>query len=309
MFCAALVHPFSIANSAEFAPLVKYHLNEQPDAEGMVLYSKACGRWTKDLYTTALGNKNSNNKSSDDNANPFGDENRIKDDQYEDEKKSPELANYIAGGAKIKLLVDGPYGITFSSYTDFESVLLVAGGSGVTFILNALEEIVSQSIQSKSSTKRIKLIFTIREMSTVDSFLYTIEDILSTSRRACPWLDIQVEIYETSTTSIFTPLSASSPRTGVINGQLSATTPYPLLGSPSTLPLPKSEFVSEGMKVVRGERPNLITLLSHLLNDTKPSPLKKGLGGGVALITCGPISLIDAVSAKTTYNMSRRLSY
>lgn len=293
-------HPFSIANSAEFAPLVKYHLNEEPDAEGMVIYSKACGRWTKDLYTTALGSKNNNKSGDDNNANPFGDENRIKDDQYEDEKGSPESsANYTSGGAKIKLLVDGPYGITFSSYTDFESVLLVAGGSGVTFILNALEEIISQSIQSKSSTKRIKLIFTIREMSTVDSFLYTIEDILSTSRRACPWLDIQVEIYETSTTtSTFIPSSASSPRTGVINGQLSATTPYPLLGSPATLPLPKSEFVSEGMKVVRGERPNLTTLLSHLLNDTKPSPLKKGLGGGVALITCGPISLIDAVSAR-----------
>lgn len=119
------MHPFSIANSAEYAPLLRYHLDEAPESEGMVLYSKVCGRWTRNLYQTALGQKKQSIDNNDE--NPFSDANRVKEDYLKSKESST-----IEAGEKVKLLIDGPYGIMFSSYTDFESVMLVAGGSGVS---------------------------------------------------------------------------------------------------------------------------------------------------------------------------------
>jgi hypothetical protein len=48
-----------------------------------------------------------------------------------------------------------------------------------------------------------------------------------------------------------------------------------------------------GMKIIKGQRP--VTCLNHSLNDTRPD-YGKDLAGGVALLTCGPPGLIDAVS-------------
>lgn len=175
----------------------------------------------------------------------------------------------------------------------------------ITFILNALEEIVARSIQVLSTTKRVKLIFAIRSTSLFDSFLFTIRDILSSTRRACPYLEIQVEIYETRivvTSPLSPPLSAGTPRTGGTyiastprTGALSATTPRAFLPQ-------KNEYICQGIRIIRGKRPNLVTCLNHSLNDTIPqSQGKTEMGGGVALITCGPVGLIDDVSEDTIH--------
>lgn len=60
-------------------------------------------------------------------------------------------------------------------------------------------------------------------------------------------------------------------------------------------PLVKGELHSKGIRIIRGQRPNLITCLNHALNDTRPDS-KEELAGGVALVTCGPVDLIKSVS-------------
>lgn len=81
----------------------------------MILYSKAFGRWTRNLYQASIPKTPIKD-------NPFGDD--------KEEKKSPELEE----GEKIKLIVDGPYGINLCCWSEFETVLLIAGGSGVSLI-------------------------------------------------------------------------------------------------------------------------------------------------------------------------------
>lgn len=110
---SSIAHPFAISNSAEYAPLVKYHLGEASPSDGMVLYSKCVGKWTRNLHQASLP-KNMTSI----NADPFNDD--------RGEKQSVELEQ----GRKIKMLVDGPYGVHFFSWGDFETVILIAGGGG-----------------------------------------------------------------------------------------------------------------------------------------------------------------------------------
>lgn len=60
-------------------------------------------------------------------------------------------------------------------------------------------------------------------------------------------------------------------------------------------PLIIGELHSKGIRIIRGQRPNLVTCLNHALNDTRPDA-RNELAGGVALVTCGPAGLINSVS-------------
>ena len=83
----------------------------------MVLYSKAAGNWTRNLYQASLPKNPTSNT-----ADPFSDDKQ--------EKQSPDSEQ----GQKITLIVDGPYGVHFFSWGEFETVVPVAGGSGVSII-------------------------------------------------------------------------------------------------------------------------------------------------------------------------------
>lgn len=52
----------------------------------------------------------------------------------------------------MKVLVDGPYGVNFTAFADFETVLLIAGGSGVS-------EDVSQSYAVSLTKSRTMMLF------------------------------------------------------------------------------------------------------------------------------------------------------
>jgi ferric-chelate reductase len=43
-------------------------------------------------------------------------------------------------GRKVSVMIDGPYGGLKMDLGEYEGVLMVAGGSGITFVLGAIEE-------------------------------------------------------------------------------------------------------------------------------------------------------------------------
>lgn len=74
------------------------------------------------------------------------------------------LAASAEKGEKVKVLVDGPYG--FSPVLDNDdTVVLVAGGSGVTFTLSTFLGVLSHVQNKKSRTSKIVFIWAIREAS------------------------------------------------------------------------------------------------------------------------------------------------
>lgn len=133
-------HPFSIAT----APATNSILNDPnliKESLGVELFIKSCGTgsWTGDLEATAQL------ATQLDDLEPGFDEegSRIKKKLY------------------LWALVEGPYGglgpfVTFEQ----ENILLVAGGSGMSFILGILDELVARKLRTGG---RISVVWAIKE--------------------------------------------------------------------------------------------------------------------------------------------------
>jgi ferric-chelate reductase len=69
-------------------------------------------------------------------------------------------------GAPVQVVIDGPYGGCSIDLGEYESVLLFSGGSGVTFTLGMLDDIVGRVVRLGRSggerTKRIEFAWCIR---------------------------------------------------------------------------------------------------------------------------------------------------
>lgn len=128
-------HPFSISNAP---PSIGVLNSGSSSAQGIELYARSCGEstWTGDLFATAqLGARVAQAKA--------------------------------AGGPKQVLhmlaLVEGPYGgLGPYASVDEENVLLVAGGSGMSFTLGVLDELVGRRIQERRGGK-IEVVWAVRE--------------------------------------------------------------------------------------------------------------------------------------------------
>ena len=129
----------------------------------MVLFVKKAGRWTTGLYDSASGEPDffeSNGRvesgfgrggsvlstsSSSSNSNPF----------------SNGGPPYIAtSGRTFRVLIEGPYGgpndTVFSSFT---GVMLIGGGSGITFPLSVCEEVVAGVRAGRSCVRFVEVVW------------------------------------------------------------------------------------------------------------------------------------------------------
>lgn len=82
---------------------------------------------------------------------------------------------------RVKVLLDGPYGDSTLDYGTYESVLLVAGGSGVTFTLGILDNLVGRVVRlgrpNGKCTQRISFAWYIRSFRDIawsEPYLMTI---------------------------------------------------------------------------------------------------------------------------------------
>jgi hypothetical protein len=72
----------------------------------------------------------------------------------------------VEHAAQVQVMIDGPYGGCSVDLGNFESVLLVAGGSGATFTLGLLDDIVGRCIRlgrkGGERTRRIEFAWCVR---------------------------------------------------------------------------------------------------------------------------------------------------
>lgn len=131
-------HPFTITN----APSSKDKMG------GITLYAKSSGDWTRKLHKLASD---------------------VKLDMGDLEETIAFLEKQKDGamkhpGKRVLVTVDGPYGGLKLFLEDYERVLVVAGGSGITFALGTLEEAIRTSSQG-SGVKSVEVIWAARDMS------------------------------------------------------------------------------------------------------------------------------------------------
>lgn len=83
-----------------------------------------------------------------------------------------ELADHIesrttASGSEtctLAVMAEGPYGQSAET-PDAQTVLLLAGGSGITFVASALEDVVQKIEAGQSSTNDVRLVWAIHHLS------------------------------------------------------------------------------------------------------------------------------------------------
>jgi hypothetical protein len=76
----------------------------------------------------------------------------------------------------VQVLIDGPYGGSSIDLGDYETVLLVSGGSGITFTLGLLDDIVGRCIRkgrmNGEKTRRIELSWCIRSFGEYSFYIF-----------------------------------------------------------------------------------------------------------------------------------------
>ncbi|CAE6520461.1 unnamed protein product [Rhizoctonia solani] len=172
-------------------------------------------------------------------------------------------------------MVDGPYGGLTFDLGDFESVLLVAGGSGATFTVGVLDDIVGRIVRHGRSkgekTRVIKFVWFVRSYGCISWFA----PILAQLAEACYGTSLAITFHFYVT----------------------------CLCNPDEL-LPIRNSTTEESK------PDIEDLLSSLMGQDPENGASAVTLGGIALAASGPESLIcqarNAV-AKVSPNAARQV--
>jgi len=246
-FAFTEVHPFTIASVAR-----------NSGGEGVVLYVKSAGDWTRRLYDVA--------RSYEASANPFEDQN----------EKGSRLEKGAGKGATMKMVVEGPYGGPgHTMYASYTSSFIVVGGSGITYGLSIVDELIRDNDKMQSRTRLIHLVWVVQDPSAVLPFLSTLTSFLD-HVAYLPTISLKLTIHYTR---------AVSPS---FSQQLKAIGGFP-----------------RHVKLEAG-RPNLSEMLEAFVQKT--DTLSRGKTGlsGVMVGVCGPKALADDVR-KAERSISRQL--
>ncbi|KAI5480555.1 hypothetical protein MNV49_000251, partial [Pseudohyphozyma bogoriensis] len=103
-------------------------------------------------------------------------------------KKSPN------GALDLYVAVEGPYGGTIDT-EQFQEVLLVAGGSGISHIMSMTSEIIHRARTNYTRVKRVKVIWTVQDVE--QSIWSLTELLLGVKKAADAGIDFTVELYVT----------------------------------------------------------------------------------------------------------------
>ncbi|KAI0633270.1 ferric reductase NAD binding domain-containing protein [Trametes polyzona] len=111
------------------------------------------------------------------------------------------LAKAAEKGEKVKAFMDGPYGFSPNLEND-DTVVLVAGGSGISLLLSTFLGLVSDVQNGRSCCSRVVLIWSIRDCKQLDWVSKAMGDAL---QYAPDHLDVSVRIFVTGRARIPEP--------------------------------------------------------------------------------------------------------
>ncbi|KZT00744.1 uncharacterized protein LAESUDRAFT_731977 [Laetiporus sulphureus 93-53] len=171
-----------------------------------------------------------------------------------------------AGGAdrQVRVLIDGPYGGSgHAVFASFSGAVFVGGGSGITYPLSVVQDLVHKSIAGSSRVRVIELVWSVQDPSALMPLMPLFTTLLARAERS----DAQLRISVSYTRAI-------SPDNTVLD---------------RLLPLPM------GMTLTAG-RPRIAKILDRVVDRTcelwKASPT---LPAGVVVGVCGPAGLGEEV--------------
>ncbi|KIO19016.1 hypothetical protein M407DRAFT_153146 [Tulasnella calospora MUT 4182] len=277
LFAFAEAHPFTIAS-----------VSETRNGQGVILYVKSAGDWTKKLYDAASepgkgGLENGNGTFLNFNASLASLETLGREEAAEgkgpaldDEKGLPAAATTstrtlvgFGSGTTMKMVVEGPYGgpCGHMMRSSFTSSFVVAGGSGITYGLSVVEELIRDVEKLQSRTRLIGLYWIVTDPACLIPLLPTLTS-LSNRVSYIPTLRFTLTVHYTRAVSpAFSAKVKSLPGGG----------------------LPRDIHLEPG-------RPNFKTAVEDFVK-LKTNRLARGSDGlsGVLVGICGPGALARSV--------------
>ncbi|POW21264.1 hypothetical protein PSHT_02589 [Puccinia striiformis] len=149
-------HPFTIANAPNSS-------TPYGSTDHLLLVAKAAGDFTKRVHHLAGQSQNSSSEEITLESKPTS-PTEIK----EEAKGYASTGQGSASATSYHVLIDGPYGSFFTDMTRYHTVVLFAGGSGFTYCMAALEDIIGQAAKSGTSlTKQVHVVWSLREPGTL----------------------------------------------------------------------------------------------------------------------------------------------
>ena len=82
-----------------------------------------------------------------------------------------------------KVLLDGPYGGMPRKLESFDTVLLIAGGSGITPVVAHLQDLCRNIRRGKAVTQDVRVVWTVKRFESLEWF----KDEISAAARSVPW--------------------------------------------------------------------------------------------------------------------------
>ncbi|QRW05028.1 nucleoporin-interacting protein NIC96 [Ceratobasidium sp. AG-Ba] len=218
-------HPLTILNADSATTALP---QSSPTSTGITLGVRAVGDWSSDLHRLA-------------GEHPSGED------------------------VRVGVMLDGPYGGLSLDLGDFESILLVAGGSGATFTLGVLDDIVGRIVRhgraKGEKTRLIKYVWFIKSYGCISWFA----PIFAHLAEACHGtsLSLSFQFYVTC------------------------------LCDPSNLIGIRNSTVAESKPMIEEL---FAPLLQHNADPEKTTP--SSITGGVAVAASGPETLLSAAMAE-----------
>ncbi|THV04068.1 hypothetical protein K435DRAFT_220812 [Dendrothele bispora CBS 962.96] len=184
------------------------------------------------------------------------------------------LGHVAAQKGTIKVFVDGPYGQR-NDLSGFDSVVLIAGGTGVTYTLPMLLDVVEGVRSGRRTCSRVIFVWTVRDSR---HFKWALDVINSAVKLAPSSLTVEIHLFVTGSSNtdwdtVSTDSKLESPG-GVSTLSAGGSTP------------PPSPFEIPGLKVSLG-RPSLDGILK--------SETEEARGGSMCVAVCGSESIAGTV--------------
>ncbi|ORX36798.1 hypothetical protein BD324DRAFT_627198 [Kockovaella imperatae] len=175
-------HPFTITNAAAWPG--------SGSPRGIVLYASIAGDWTRRLHESAVERQIG-----------FADLDDLQSEQdlfLALEKKSGQ--QYDESGKRVKVMIDGPYGGLKIDLAVSNHVLVIAGGSGVTFLLGTMEEVLR--CHRCASPTKVTAVWTVATFASVEGLSSTFSYLSERAGRL--GIEFSLEIHARGSSAVST---------------------------------------------------------------------------------------------------------
>ncbi|ETW75457.1 ferric reductase [Heterobasidion irregulare TC 32-1] len=173
-------------------------------------------------------------------------------------------------GRRVRVIVEGPYsGPGHTLFASYSGALLVAGGSGITFVLSILADLLQKHGEGRSRLRVIEVVWSVADPSALTALLPTFTTHLRPRASPHGSLQVRISIYYTR-----------APRAGALDALSSLSHPVGLNLRPGRPNLGK--HLTETTDAVV-----LAHSMRHASKGSEQYPC------GVIVGTCGPVDLGD----------------